>query len=234
MPEFQSSPSRRQRTDDDDRGSVISGSIQNEKTDRDIKRQIQLEKKRERSRASRARQTDEQRQIRLEKDSEQHELIRMMETDEQSRIRLDRQKKLSKTNRLKKKIQRQSNENINTDRNNVGPRSSVDLHWPEPIAQELKQTCLQQFLAQMSMSELAEVTCAVCNSRTPTKDIKTMSILQIPNSHLLKLSDELKDLVKRSAENTNIPSNHHTGTTENTESNTCSFTISKFTQSIFV
>ncbi|CAF4507324.1 unnamed protein product [Rotaria sp. Silwood2] len=67
--------------------------------------------------------------------------------------------------------------------------------WSEPIPRDLKETRLQQFLQQMSMSELAETTCAVCNIRTPAKDSKKLSISKIPNIHLLKVSEELNDLI---------------------------------------
>ena len=54
--EFQSSPSRRRRTDynveNDPAQPIISGSIQNEKSNKENHRRIQLEKKRQRSRSS--------------------------------------------------------------------------------------------------------------------------------------------------------------------------------------
>ncbi|CAF4739049.1 unnamed protein product [Rotaria sp. Silwood2] len=67
--------------------------------------------------------------------------------------------------------------------------------WSEPIPRDLKETRLQQFLQRMSMSELAETTYAVCNIRTPAKDSKKLSISKIPNIHLLKVSEELNDLI---------------------------------------
>ncbi|CAF4307776.1 unnamed protein product, partial [Rotaria sordida] len=54
------------------------------------------------------------------------------------------------------------------------------------------------------MSKLAETTCAVCNIRTSEKDSKKIPISKIPNIHLLKVSEELKNLIKNSSENTSI------------------------------
>ncbi|CAF2866381.1 unnamed protein product [Rotaria sp. Silwood2] len=73
-------------------------------------------------------------------------------------------------------------------------RFSIHPSWPEPISRDLKETRLQQFLEQMSMSVLAEATCAVCNVRTPAKDSKKIPISKIPNIHLLKVPQELNDL----------------------------------------
>jgi hypothetical protein len=78
---------------------------------------------------------------------------------------------------------------------------------PEPIPRDLKETRLQQFLQQMSMSELAETTCAVCNIRTLAKDSRKLPISKIPNIHLLKGSEELKNLIKSSIETTGIFTN---------------------------
>ena len=54
------------------------------------------------------------------------------------------------------------------------------------------------------MSVLAETTCAVCNIRTPAKYSKTMPVERIPNIHLLKVSQELKDLIKHMNDGTRI------------------------------
>ncbi|CAF4376441.1 unnamed protein product, partial [Adineta steineri] len=44
------------------------------------------------------------------------------------------------------------------------------------------------------MSVLAEVTCAVCNIRSAEQESIKMPMSEIPNMHLLKISDELKNL----------------------------------------
>ncbi|CAF3859271.1 unnamed protein product [Adineta steineri] len=277
IPEFQSSPNRRLRTDDTIKNCpaelIVSGSIQNGKNDKEKQRQIQLEKKRqdsrsrrmneteqqtqdrlekarersrsrrkketkqqtqdrlekakERSRSIRANQTEEEHQNRLQKKTEQARSTRMNEPEEQHQTRLEKQRKLSKTSRLKKKIEKQLNENINIDRNNIGTQFSTSQSWPQPIARELKEACLQQFLEQMSMSVLAEVTCAVCNIRTPKKDSKTIPVRQIPNIHLLKVSDQLKDFIKHLNKDTQISVDNSTETTERTE-NPLTFDSSSF------
>ncbi|CAF4308423.1 unnamed protein product [Rotaria sp. Silwood2] len=225
VPEFQSSPSRRLRSGDnvgnDSVQSNISDSIQKEKNNKEERRQIQLKKKREWSRSSRMNEREEQRQIRLQKDRERSRSSRIKETEEQCQnrlqkdrertqsnrknesqeqrqIRLEQQKKRSQVNRTKKKFDKQKNENTGTG------QDSIRSPWPEPIPRDLKDTRLQQFLEQMSMSKLAEITCAVCNIRTPEKDSKKIPISKIPNIHLLKVSEEVKTLIKNSGENTAI------------------------------
>ena len=85
-------------------------------------------------------ETEEQRQNRFEKDRERHRSISMNETEEQRRTRLKQPTKPSKTNRLKKKFEKKSYENICIDRNNIGTQFSIGQSWPEPIARELKKT----------------------------------------------------------------------------------------------
>ncbi|CAF1402223.1 unnamed protein product [Adineta ricciae] len=74
VPEFQSSPSRRLRSEDHTGNDVVqprvSGSTQTERSDREESRQIQLRKKRERSRNSRTNETEEKRQACLQKERE--------------------------------------------------------------------------------------------------------------------------------------------------------------------
>jgi hypothetical protein len=160
-------------------------------------RRTRLEKLRERDQASRVNETEEQRQNRLEKKRERSRSSRMNETEEQYQIRLEQQRKRSQTNRIKKKkLEKQTHENIDTEQENTKMRFSNHPLWPETIPRVLKETRLQQFLEQMSMSVLAENTCAVCNIRTPAKDSKKIPISKIPNIDLLKASKELKDLIK--------------------------------------
>ena len=80
----------------------------------------------------------------------------------------------------------------------VENQSSIRPPWPEPISCDLKETRLQEFLQQMSMSVLAEVTCAVCNIRIPAKDSKKILFSKIPNINLLKVGEELDHLLKSS------------------------------------
>ena len=195
--------------------------MQTKKNDKEERRQIQLQKKRERSRSNRINETEEQRQNRLQNERKRRQSSRIEETEEQRQyrllkdrertqssrknelevqrqIRLEQQNKRSQMNRTKKKFDKQKNENISTR------QGSILSSWPGPIPSDLKDTRLQQFLEQMSMSKLAEATCAVCNIRAPEKDSKKIPISKIPNIHLLKLPDELKDLIKSLSENTSI------------------------------
>ena len=182
-------------------------------------RESRLEEARERSRSTRMSETEEQRQNRLDDTRERNRSTRINESEEQRQNRLEQQRKLSKTNRLRKRSEKQSYENTGIDRNSIESRLSISQSWPEPIARELKETRLQQFLEQMSMSILAEVTCAVCNVRTPEKDSKTMPVLRIPNIHLLKVSEELKGLIKYLNEGTTISATNNTETIEHAGSN---------------
>lgn len=47
----------------------------------------------------------------------------------------------------------------------------------------------------MSMSALAETTCAVCHVRAPVKKTKRIPVKEIPGLHLLAVSQDLKDLI---------------------------------------
>ncbi|CAF1424611.1 unnamed protein product [Rotaria sordida] len=157
--------------------------------------QIRLEKERKRTLANRTNETEQQHQIRLEKKRERSRPNLTNESEEQRRIRLEQQRKRSQKNRIKKKVEKKTHENIDTEQENTEMRLSIHSSWPEPISRDLKETRLQQFLEQMSMSVLAEATCAVCNVRTPAKDSKKIPISKIPNIHLLKVSEELNDLI---------------------------------------
>jgi hypothetical protein len=162
-------------------------------------RQIRLEKKREQNKSSRTNETEKQRQVRLEELQKRNRSSRTNETEEQGQIRLEQQRRRSQTNRANKKLGKQAYENIDTEQENTEMRLPIRSHWPEPIPRDLKETCLQQFLQQMSMSALAEATCAACNIRTSAKDSKNIPISKIPNIHLLKVSEELKDFIKNSS-----------------------------------
>ncbi|CAF1502217.1 unnamed protein product, partial [Adineta steineri] len=49
---------------------------------------------------------------------------------------------------------------------NILPKTrNATSSWPEPISRDLKEGCLKKFLHRISMSALAETTCAVCNIR---------------------------------------------------------------------
>jgi hypothetical protein len=187
-------------------------------------RHIRLEKVREQTRSSRTNETEEQRQIRLEKVREQTRFNRTNETEEQRQIRLEQQRKRNQANRTKKKLEKRASDNTvaqnpNNDMqlnetedyalygdDSIGDltrsklvtkkkKSFISPPWPEPISHDLKETCLQRFLQRMSMSTLAEVTCAVCNVRTPVQKSKKIPTSKIPHVHLLKVSNELNDLI---------------------------------------
>ncbi|CAF4962641.1 unnamed protein product, partial [Rotaria sp. Silwood1] len=191
-------------------------------TETEEERQIRLEKKKENARSHRRNETEEQHQIRLEKQKIRDQSSRSNNIDEQRQIRLEKQRKRSQANRAKKKLEKLAPGNIDvqqqdiemqftkteeyascdgksisgfTQNSNVKKKNSSCSPWPEPIPRDLKETCLQQFLQQMSMSALAEVTCAVCNVRSLVQTSKKVPVSKIPNIHLLKVSDELKDLI---------------------------------------
>ncbi|CAF4618095.1 unnamed protein product [Rotaria sp. Silwood1] len=193
-------------------------------TETDEERQIRLKKLKERSESSRTNETIEQRQIRLKELKERSQSSRTNETVEQRQTRLDKQRKRSQANRAKKKLEKRASNKSGVQQQDIEMQfSETDEHalcdssslsnfiqnehairkkrdlsssaWPEPISHDLKKTCLQQFLQQMSMSALAEVTCAVCNVRSLVQTSKKVPISKIPNIHLLKVSDELKDLI---------------------------------------
>jgi hypothetical protein len=75
--------------------------------------------------------------------------------------------------------------------------SSESLPWPAPISRDGKEALLKNFLEQMSMSTLEEATCVVCNVRIPVRKSKKLPVSKIPNTHLLQVPEDLKDLIKR-------------------------------------
>jgi hypothetical protein len=193
-------------------------------TETEEKRQVRLENDRIRSHSKRATETEQQRQIRLEKKKEQTRSSRTKETEEQRQIRLQQQRKQSQVNRAKKKLEKEASGNNGARRKSVEMQfSETDGHepcdsnsindfahnenvtkrgttsirppWPASISSDLKRKCLQQFIQQMSMAELAETVCAVCNMRASEKKGKKLPLSKIPNIHLLKVSDEIKDLI---------------------------------------
>jgi hypothetical protein len=192
-------------------------------------RQIRLQNDRERSRSNRSNETEAQRQIRLEKKRERTQSSRTNESDEQRHIRLEQQKKRIQAERTKKKLEKQNNENAS-----IGQYSTTHPNWPEPIARDLKDTRLQQFLEQMSMSKLAETTCAVCNIRTSEKDSKKIPFSKIPNVHMLKVSEELKDLIKNSSQNTRIFTDDNNMLTANVKSIVYSLNCLRIYSALFI
>ena len=158
--------------------------------------------------------------MRLEKDRERKRSNRTNETDEQRQIRLDRQKKRTQINRTKKELEKKKHTNPGLEQEDGENQFSIHPSWPEPIPRDLKDTRLQEFLEQMSMSVLAEVTCAVCNVRVSVKDSKKIPFSKIPNINLLKVSEELDHLLKFSNKDVEITiSDNRRTTAEPTTSN---------------
>ncbi|CAF5068817.1 unnamed protein product [Rotaria sp. Silwood1] len=179
-------------------------------------RQLRLEKQKTRNQSN---ETIEQRQIRLGKQKTRNQSNRSNETEQQRQIRLEKQRKRSEASRVKKKFEKHTFDNIDIHRQNIEiqfseaeEEASLDNSstneniikkkndsnyscWSEPIPHELKETRLLKFLQQMSMSVLADATCAICNVRTPIQQSKKVPLSKIPNIHLLKVSDELKNLI---------------------------------------
>ena len=181
---------------------------------------MRLEKDRERKRSNRTNETEEQRQIRMEKNKEQTRSGRKDETKEQQQIRLDQQKKRTQINRTKKKLEKKKHTNLGLEQEDGENQFSIRPSWPESVPRDLKDTRLQEFLEQMSMSILAEVTCAVCNVRVSIKDSKKIPFSKIPNINLLKVSEELDHLLKFSNKDVEITiSDNRRTTAEPTTSN---------------
>ena len=87
------------------------------------------------------------------------------------------------------------------------------------------------------MSELAEVTCAVCNVRTSVQNSKKVPLSKIPNIHLLKVSDEFKNLIQSihssntgysNLETLPTSKNNKTSMTEHNQSNRFTYVIFEF------
>lgn len=166
---------------------------------------------------ARRKETDEQRQRRRSVNRTNTEAARQNETVDQHNKRLQQQKSRSQANRTKNKINKRSSSgpyaylrsiSAQTGGSNrlitsetgteINANKSIDStlpFWPEPIPRSLKNNLLQQFVAQMSMSALAETTCAVCHVRAPVKKTKKLPVKEIPGLHLLVVSQYPKDLV---------------------------------------
>ena len=199
--------------------------VSNRTNETEEQRQARLENERERTEFSRRNETEEQRQVRLENDQERTESNRRNETEQQRQIRLDQERKRSAENRKKANIRRYNFCAMNSEQQGINAtfsergklEISVDDHlldsmqednlsqqnsgseslaWPAPISRDVKEALLQKFLEQMSMSALEEATCAVCNVRVLVRKSKKFPVSKIPNSHLLQVSEELKDLIK--------------------------------------
>ena len=173
-----------------------------------------------RTQAARDNETTDQSRKRKSKDKERKKAARQNETTDQQNKRLQRQKSRSQANRAKNKIDKRSSSgtyaylrNIsaqagesnrfiarqNNAKENVNENANCAIpSWPEPIPSSLKNSLLQQFVQQMSMSALAEATCAVCHVRAAVKKTKKIPVNEIPGLHLLVVSQDLKDLATTS------------------------------------
>ena len=116
-------------------------------------------------------------------------------------------------------------------------KKSSHSSWPEPIARSVKESCLKKFIHRLSMAELSEVTCAICNVRTSVRNSKKISLSNIPNIHLLKVSDDFKNLIQSiqlsNSEHSNreiliIPKNNRTPMAERSQSDRFLYTIYEF------
>ena len=128
-------------------------------------------------------------------------------------MRLEKQKKRTQANSNKKRLEKQKHTTVDIEQEDDDIQSSIRPLWPEPIPRVLKETRLQEFLQQMSMSVLVELTCAVCNIRVPAKDSKKISFSKIPNIHLLKVDEELDHLLKSLTKDIGITTSNNRITT---------------------
>jgi len=183
-------------------------------------------KNREQTQSGRANETEERRDSRRVKNRAQTRSGRANETEEQRLIRLEQQRRRSQANRVKKRLLKipsgefsvdqqatvtcsnetedhllramNSTDNLTRNEGTRKTKRSSSHSWPEPISHDVKKACLKEYLQRMSMSALAEVTCAACNVRTSVHKSKKMPVSKVPHMHLLKISSELKDLILNS------------------------------------
>ncbi|CAF3498345.1 unnamed protein product [Rotaria socialis] len=113
IPDFQSSPSRRLRSEinieNDSAQSVISTTIHREPKDIKSQHQSRLEKKREYARTSRMNETNDQHQKRLEKQKKQSQSRRAIETEEQRRDRLEKDRERAQSSRMNEAEEQRQN-----------------------------------------------------------------------------------------------------------------------------
>ena len=170
--------------------------------------------------AARTNETIEQSWQRKEKNKERTHVARQNENKEQRKKRLEQQKQRTQTNTRKNKVNNRgtsgsyaflqsiSSSSIasnqlerhgdNSDDSSNGNTNTTFTNWPEPVPGSLKNRLLKQFVRQMSMSTLAETSCAVCNIRTSVSKAKKLPIDKIPSLHLLEVPQDLKDLISKS------------------------------------
>ncbi|CAF4125373.1 unnamed protein product [Adineta steineri] len=167
-------------------------------------RQNRLDANKRRTQSSRKNGTEEERQNRLDANKRRTQSIRKNATEEERQNRLEQQRKRSQANREKKKNEKRMSDNISiqqqttqmqsagakevtlqdginishsTSNANILPKiRNATSSWPEPISRDLKEGCLKKFLHRMSMSALAETTCAVCNIRSPMQKSKSVPV----------------------------------------------------------
>lgn len=186
----------------------------NETTEEVLQRRT---KNNQRTQAVRQNETTEEGLQRRSKMNQRIQAVRHNETVEQHEKRLQQQKYRSQANRARSKIDKRSSSGTyaylrslsiesvalkrfaargkNVD-SNANTNADVSfLSWPEPIPRNLKNSLLQQYVDQMSMSTLAETVCAICHVRVSTKKTKKLPVNEIPNLKLLEISQDLKDVI---------------------------------------
>ena len=136
-----------------------------------------LEKEKDRIKLSRKNETPEQYKSRLEKQKERNKLNREKKRAEKDTIKTRDIEQVATNLDM---METDSDETYTDviDDSDVHPttneilfrskNNSAHTVWPEPIPRVLKEGCLQKFINQMSMSELAEVACTICNIRCAT------------------------------------------------------------------
>lgn len=167
--------------------------------------QYRLEKAKDRIQLSRNNETQEQREFRLAKQRERSKINREKKKAEKYGAKLNEIEQVAinvdtmetETNETHVDTVNEINLHVTTNKRLFRNETNASLSvWPERVSRVVKERCLKKFINRMSMSELCEVVCAVCNIRCAVKNSKKIPLSKIPNIDLLKVPDELQSVLQ--------------------------------------
>ncbi|CAF5000979.1 unnamed protein product [Rotaria sp. Silwood1] len=169
--------------------SISSSVLQQSQSNIEEQRRVRLDAQKERAQSNRMNETAEHRQIRLEKQKHRDQSRRSNETEEHRQLRLEKQKTRNQSNETIE--QRQIRLEKQKTRTQLNRSNETEQQHQIRLEKQRKRS----EASRMSMSVLADVTCTICNVRTPIQQSKKVPLSKTPNIHLLKVSDELKNLI---------------------------------------
>jgi hypothetical protein len=168
----------------------------------DEQRNARLVEDRLRQATTRENENDEQRNARLVEDRLRQETTQANENQERRSSRLADMQRRSQLARENESAQ-QTDERIRSvsvrrrERTmEKNQKAQLDRpHWPAAIPTVLKERCLQDFVHKMSMSNLRQSTCAICNITESANSMSEHNMKDIPNKIRLLCDQDLVGIV---------------------------------------